>query len=83
VIGKGKNAQGAISHSRSFGKDEHGIWVQETLEMSQITGTYMMRAKADYKGAPLFDSNPDETPVPFVAFDAQSIKFPKVYLLKV
>ena len=76
-------AQGAISHSKSYGKDEQGIWTQDTIEMSEITGTYMMRAKADYKGTPIFDTNPEETPVPFVAFDEQTLEFPKVYLLKV
>ena len=76
-------AQGTISHSRFYGKDEQGIWTQDSIEMSEITGIYMMRVKLGTDEGDLWDSNPDETPVPFVAFDGDKIPFTKVYLLKI
>ena len=76
-------ANGSVSHSRSYGKDEHGIWMQDSIELSEIKGEYMMRAKAKVQGAPVFDTNPEETPVPFIAFDKRTVDLPKVYLLKV
>ena len=76
-------ADGSVSHSRAFGKDDKGIWFQDILNFSGIKGTYMMRATADVGSVISMDSNPEETPVPFVLFKPKDIEFPKNYLLKI
>lgn len=77
------DAQGSISHTRAFGKDDKGIYFQDYTEMSKITGTYMMRAKISRKNKDIYDSNPEETPISFVAFDKEPIAFPKIYIFKI
>lgn len=77
------NAKGAVSYSRTYGMDETGVWVQDILHLSEVNGEYMVRASVDRKGTPIYDTNPKETPVPFVALTAREIPFPKVYIFKV
>lgn len=76
------NANGSVSHSRSYGKDKEGIWIQDIITLSDVKGTYMVRVVAKYKNEKIFDTNPEEKPTPFTAFEGKEIKLPKVYLLK-
>ena len=57
--------------------------MQDSIELSEIKGEYMMRARIKVREQRVYDSNPEETPVPFIAFDKRTVDLPKVYLLKV
>jgi hypothetical protein len=76
-------AKGEFIHKRSYGKDDQGIWFADELYFSGVKGSYMVNVKTKFQNKKVFESNPEETPVPFVLFKPNTIKFPKTYLIKI
>jgi hypothetical protein len=76
-------AKGEFIYKRSYGKDEQGIWFADELYFSGVKGSYMVNVKTKFQNKKVFESNPEETPVPFVLFKPNTLKFPKTYLLKI
>ena len=70
-----------MQYQFSYGKDSKGIFFQPQLFFSGVKGTYMIRVKADSELGN-WDSNPNETPIPFVLFESDEISLSKVYLFK-
>lgn len=76
------NAKGIISHSRSYGKDEKGIWIQDILTLSKVKGKYMINSNVVYKGRTIYKNNPLEKDTSFTLLEGRIITLPKTYLLK-
>lgn len=70
-----------MQYQVSYGKDSKGIFFQPQVYFSGVKGTYMLRIKSNGRYGTL-DSNPSETPIPFVLFESDEISLSKVYLFK-
>jgi outer membrane protein OmpA-like peptidoglycan-associated protein len=80
---------GYMTYSRSYGMDYNvkglptGVYYQDVIFFSGLKGTVHQRVSTKVEDETVFDTNPQDKPVPFTLIKGDTYTFDKVYLFKI